>query len=71
MIRSFQLKVSRLGSILFKALSCLLQHEQDELEKTWLLCDELAMKKEQAVQEDGVQGSRYNGFSSLFRTKNI
>lgn len=52
-LRSTQLKVSCLGSILFKALSCLLQHEQDELEKNGLLCDELAMKSSKQSKKMG------------------
>lgn len=52
-LRSSQLKVSRLGSILFKTLSCLLQHEQDELGKNWPLCDELTLKRSRQSKKMG------------------
>lgn len=52
-LRSAQFKVSCLGSILLKALSCLLQHGQDELEKNWLLCDELTVKSSKQSKKMG------------------
>lgn len=42
-----------LGDVILEALSCLLQQEQDELEKNWLICDMLAMKRSRQSKKLG------------------